>query len=126
MRQSLASALKISLKTAALLLLSAAALFAQVVPNRYVVELSGAPAGRLATQRAAVRQSQMNARREVVRLGGTVLDSMDTVVNALIVSIPDAQAAQLANIPGVVRVHTVRKIRALLDHALPLHNVPDA
>jgi subtilisin family serine protease len=80
----------------------------------------------MATQRAAVRQSQMNARRAVVTLGGTVLDSMDTVVNALIVNIPDAQAVRLAGIPGVARVHTVRKIRALLDHALPLHKVPDA
>jgi subtilisin family serine protease len=51
---------------------------------------------------------------------------MDTVVNALIVSIPDARAAELSKVPGVVKVHPVHRVRALLDHALPVHKVPDA
>lgn len=113
----------------------------QTVPGRYVVELAGDPAAvaaakqgsrfaardtGFAARRAAVRQSQARARTGVANLGGTVLESMDTVVNALIVSIPDASAAQLASIPGVVRVHSVRRVQLALDHALPIHKVPDA
>ena len=113
----------------------------QTVPGRYVVELAGDPAAiataRLgsrfaareagfAARRAAVRQSQTDARTRIGELGGTVLASMDTVVNALIVSIPDARAADLAKVPGVVKVHPVHRVRPLLNHALPIHKVPDA
>jgi len=122
-------------------LLSAAAMFGQVVPGRYVVELAGDPAAvaaakqgsrfaareaDFALRRAAVRQRQNNVRTAVANLGGTVLDSMDTVFNGLIVSIPDARAVELSKIPGVVRVHAVHRVRPLLNHALPVHKVPDA
>src|SRR5205085_5416193 len=36
------------------------------------------------------------------------------------------KASQLASIPGVVRMHAVRMYQRSLDHALPLHKVPDA
>ncbi|HEY1342503.1 MAG TPA: S8 family serine peptidase, partial [Bryobacteraceae bacterium] len=129
------------MKTTLLTVLSAVFAFGQTVPGQYVVELSGDPAALataklgarqaardrdFAARRATVRQNQMTARHSVENIGGVVLDSMDTVVNALIVRIPDAQAAQLASMPGVVAVHTVRRIRPLLSHALPLHKVPDA
>jgi subtilisin family serine protease len=129
------------MKSAALFLLSAAVVLGQTVPGRYVVELAGDPAATAAAKqgsrfaareagfaqrRAAVRQSQTDARTRIGELGGTVLASMDTVVNALIVSIPDARAAELSNVPGVVKVHAVRHVRPLLDHALPIHKVPDA
>jgi len=122
-------------------LLSAAAMFGQVVPGRYVVELAGDPAAvgaakqgsrfaaretDFALRRAAVRQNQNDVRTAVTNLGGTVLDSMDTVFNGLIVSIPEARAAELSKIPGVVRVHAVHRVRLLLNHALPVHKVPDA
>jgi hypothetical protein len=42
---------------------------------------------------AAVRQSQTDARTRIGELGGEILGSMDTVVNALMVSIPDARTA---------------------------------
>ena len=71
-----------------------------------------------AARRAAVRQNQTDARTRIGELGGTVLESMDTVVNALIVSIPDARAAELSKVPGVVKVHPVDRVRPLLDHAL--------
>lgn len=126
---------------AVVVLSSIASLSGQVVPGRYVVELAGEPAAVAASKqgsrfaareadftvrRAGVRQAQASARSAVARLGGTVLGSMDTVFNGLMVSIPEAQAAELAKLPGVVRVHAVHRVRPLLSHALPLHKVPDA
>jgi len=128
-------------KSAALFLVSAVVVWGQTVPGRYVVELAGDPAATaaakqgsrfaareagFAARRAAVRQGQTDARTRIGELGGTVLASMDTVVNALIVSIPDARAAELSKVPGVVKVHPVHRVRALLNHALPIHKVPDA
>ena len=113
-------------------LFAAGAAAGQTVPGRYIVVLNGspaaaaaAPAGRPAA-RAAVRQAQTAVRRLVPDHGGSVLDSMDTALNALIVSIPDARAAELAQLPGVAQVYPVRRIRLTLDHALPLHQVPAA
>ncbi|HLJ15672.1 MAG TPA: S8 family serine peptidase [Bryobacteraceae bacterium] len=114
---------------------------AQVVHNQYVIELRGDSAAtamlrkgirRIAedrdfhTRRAQVHASQNDARAAVGRLGGTVLGCTDIVKNSLIVSLPDAKAAQLAQIPGVKRVWTVHVRHALLDHALPLSHIPDA
>jgi subtilisin family serine protease len=129
------------MKSVWILFVSAAAVFGQVVPGRYVVELAGDPAAtavmkegarfaardsRFASRRAAVRQGQSSARRAVADHGGTVLGSLDTVMNALIVSIPDARATELLQIPGVVAVDPVHRVTLFLDHALPLHKVPDA
>ncbi len=131
------------MKATFILLFSAAATFAQVVPGRYILELSGDPAavtasrqttrpgvragaGVLAAHRTAVRQLQVAARTAVAAHGGTVVESLDTVFNGLIVNIPDARAAELLQIPGAVRLHTVRRVRPSLSHALPLHKVPDA
>jgi len=125
----------------ALLLLVAAGMFGQVVPGRYILELSGDPAAvstvkqgaRFAAReasfparRAGVRQGQAAARAGVAAHGGRVLESMDTVINALIVTIPDARAHELLQIPGALRLHTVHQVKPLLSHALPLHKVPDA
>jgi len=124
-----------------LLLWAASGLFGQVVPNRYILELSGDPAAiaaakqgarfaarepAFAARRAGVRQGQARARAEVAAHGGTVLESLDTVVNALILTIPDARAGELLQIPGALRLHPVRRIEPFLSHALPLHKVPDA
>ncbi len=118
---------------------------ANTVPNRYIVELTNEPVavhvarspvhgpvralirGTAASrQRALIRAEQSSARREIQRRGGTVAGAVENVENALLVRIPDAQAAQLASIPGVRRVYPVRTFHLLLDHALPLHRVPDA
>jgi subtilisin family serine protease len=48
------------------------------------------------------------------------------VANALIVKIPDEKAPGLLSVPGVVRVYPVRRFKLALDHALPLHHVPEA
>ena len=129
------------MKSAVLLLFSAATVLGQTVPGRYVVELAGDPAATaaakqgsrfaareagFAARRAGVRQGQTDARTRIGELGGTVLASMDTVVNALIVSIADERAAELSTLPGVVKVHPVNRVRPLLNHALPIHRVPDA
>ena len=79
-----------------------------------------------AAQRSVVRQSQAAARAAVAAKGGAVVESLDTVFNGLIVNIPDARAAELLQIPGAVKLHAVRRVRPLLNHALPLHKVPDA
>jgi subtilisin family serine protease len=128
-------------KSTVVLLLLAFGLAGQVVPGRYILELSGDPAAvstakqgvrfaaraaAFAARRAGVRQTQTAARAAVAVHGGTVIESMDTVVNGLIVNIPDARAAELLQVPGALKVHPVRKVKPLLNHALPLHKVPDA
>jgi subtilisin family serine protease len=129
------------MKTASLLLFAVSAMLGQVVPGRYILELSGDPAAvsaakqgarfaareaGFAARRAGVRQGQASARAQVAAHGGAVLESMDTVVNALIVTIPDARAHELLQIPGALKLHSVHQVRPLLSHALPLHKVPDA
>jgi minor extracellular serine protease Vpr len=134
------------MKTTARLLIAASCLFGQamygqVVPGRYILQLAGDPAAvsaakqgsrfaareaNFAARRAGVRQGQAAARAAVAARGGTVLASMDTVINALIVTIPDARANQLLQIPGALQLHPVHQVKALLSHALPLHKVPDA
>ena len=123
------------MKTIFFLLLSASATFAQVVPGRYILELSGDPAAvtavrqgarsgaraaatAMAAHRTAVRRSQASARSAVAARGGTVIESLDTVFNGLIVDIPDARAAELLQIPGAVKLHAVRRVQPLLNHAL--------
>ena len=114
--------------------------------NRYIVELQTEPVagyvarsaprggGRAAlasagtrSYRARVRAEQARVRRDVETAGATVLEQVDTVDNALLVTAPDEQAAaRLAGIAGVRRVIPVRHFRLMLDHALPLHKVPEA
>jgi subtilisin family serine protease len=116
---------------------------AQQIKGRYIVELTTPPvteavaanAGISAKQslrssaatnhRARVRSEQAAVRSGLQSLPGvTVLDSMDTVTNALIVNTDDPDA--LRNIPGVAKVYPVRKVKLLLDRAVVLHRVVDA
>ncbi|HZP93182.1 MAG TPA: S8 family serine peptidase [Burkholderiales bacterium] len=100
------------------------ALFAQVVPDRYIVELTSRPA--VGVARANARAEQARVRPALERSGARVLASLDTVANALIVAVPDTLAPRLAGVSGVARVHPVRLARPYLDHALALHKVSDA
>ena len=121
------------------------ALASDLVPNRYIVELSTESVGahliratsRVAARtrlhnadaeahRTAVRAQQATVRTAVQSARGRVLGSAETVRNALVVEIPDAEASRLASIPGVVKVEQARYLTLHLDHALPLHNVPQA
>jgi minor extracellular serine protease Vpr len=104
------------------------------VPNRYIVELSEEPVVAHAvrtrdhgpSQRAIVRRQQASARTAIEALRGQVMGAVENVTNALLVRIPDAQAAPLAALPGVRRVYPVRQFHLVLDHALPLVHAPDA
>jgi subtilisin family serine protease len=111
------------------------------VPNRYIVELSGEPvaahvARRARTEgllgpaararRAALRAEQAPVRRRLETRQARILESVDTVANAYIVEIDDEKAPDLASIPGVARVHPVRRFKPMLDEALPIHRVPEA
>src|SRR5579863_7204901 len=113
--------------------------WAGVVPDRYIVELTAAPAaervaasGRrpsrslLTQHRSQVRAEQQSARLAIEQQGGQVLGSIDTVANALIVHMPASAVARLAQVPGVKRVHPVRQFRMLLDHAVIVTKVSDA
>jgi len=108
---------------------------AQVIPGRYIVELAGNPLGAevrtkgraaLRDQAARIQTEQARIRPLIEQHQGKVLSSMNSLLNALIVTAPDAEAAALAAIPGVKNVYPVHEYKADLDHALPVHNVPDA
>ena len=51
--------------------------------------------------------------------------ALENLSNALLVEIPDEKAGELARAPGVQSVYPVRRFKMSLDHALPLHHVPD-
>ncbi|MDQ2947370.1 MAG: S8 family serine peptidase [Acidobacteriota bacterium] len=127
----------------ALLFLSISAfpLLAQVVPGQYILELEGEPAGTFAARRghhphrndslfkareAEIRLQHDRVRGSVEQSGAQVVDTTHVVTNTLFVTAPRTTAAQLAAIPGVLRVHPVRMYNRTLDHALPLHQVPAA
>lgn len=120
-------------------LLLASLAVAQVVPNSYVVELEGAPAlegfraGRLRMARASfeaararVRDGQERAARALRNAGGTLRHQLDTVVNGMVVDMPDAQVAKLRQLPGVKSVSPVYVAKRHLDRALEQHGVPIA
>jgi len=122
------------------LLLFAVPVFSATAPNRYIVELSTEPVavhmraqGRQALRSAAatahrgrIRAEQATAQTAIEQAGGHVTRGVENLKNALMVTIDDARAAQLASLPGVKKVYPVRMFRMLLDHALALHRVPDA
>jgi minor extracellular serine protease Vpr len=122
-------------------LLLAPALVAENVPGRYIVELTtesvsdhvAALPARSATRTASasahrtrVRSEQQTLRPQIERRNAQVLDSVDTVANAMFVQAAEADAAQLASMPGVKRVLPVRKLHMVLDRAVLLHKVADA
>src|SRR6266404_2474395 len=93
-------------------------LSAETLSGRYIVELntepvaehvarlSGRPAmhGAAATaHRTKLRAEQQTLRTQIELRQAKVLDTVDTVANAMFVQIPDEQAAQLASLPGVKR-----------------------
>src|SRR5260370_38721029 len=113
--------------------------------HRYMVELTGpsvaehvASEGKRTGKRVALESETAKTRRQQLRdeqkqvqtalegLGVTVLDRTETVSNTLIVDMPDDLVDQVAALPGVKRVRKARPIRINLDHALPLHKVPEA
>jgi minor extracellular serine protease Vpr len=121
----------------ALLLLTVS--WAGVVPDRYIVELTGEPvAVRLAGRglhldqteatrhRTNVRIEQARTKLAIEQAGGQVLESLDTVANALLVRMPASDRAKLEGLPGVKRVLPVREFKLLLDRAVVVHKIVDA
>lgn len=110
----------------------------QVVPDLWILELAGEPAASVAVAKAGDRRAAMTERRVQVQVEQQrvraalaqrnieVLESLDTVANALVARAPGKDAAELAAIPGVVGVHPVYEVRLLLDRALALSAVPEA
>src|SRR5438105_3706644 len=111
------------------------------VPGHYIVELTGDPvavhiavqarAASIRGQAAIDRRAQIKRERRPIQgrleaAQAEILESVDTVANAFIVRIPDERAGELASIPGVLKVYPVRTFKLNLDHALPLHRVPEA
>jgi len=87
-------------------------------PGRYIVELRApAAAGRgdaaAEARRARVREEQARVRARVEDEGAVVVGQVDTVANALLVRATPAQAARLAEIPGVLRVRPERRFHRL-------------
>ena len=114
-------------------------------PQRYIVELTGDPIsehvakerkstgkhvamdGEVArTRRTQLRNEQRQVRKALEDLGVKVLESTETISNSLIVDMPDELAEKAAAIPGVKRVRKARTFKPTLDHAIPLHKVPQA
>ena len=120
-------------------------LFAGILPNRYIVELTGESAAQYIARtvppnqrreallgdpglqaRARVRLEQAAVRARLERRGARIVGSLDTVANALFVHMPAARVARLRSVRGVRRVLPERTYQLTLDHALPLHKVPQA
>jgi subtilisin family serine protease len=122
----------------ALSALLVSSVFAQVIPGRYIIELAGEPAATYASKRverraaaeserrAQIAAEQVVARRALESAGVRVIDSVDTVLNALMVEWAGDDAEALRRIPGVAAVHPDRKNRALLDYALSVHSAVEA
>jgi minor extracellular serine protease Vpr len=129
------------MKTVVLLFVSMAVAFGQVVPGRYIIQLSGESAATHAVRLghranssdsefrarlATLRQDHLRMRKTLEAAGAEVLGETSVIANLFFVRFPSERAAELAAIPGVVRIHPVRLFRHTLDHALPLLKVPDA
>lgn len=115
-------------------------LFAERLPGRYIVELNtesvsehvmhsssrgGMHSAVAGAHRTRIRGEQQQLRVRLEQQQAVVLDTVDTVANAMFVQVSDAAAAQLANMPGVKRVVPVRMMHMLLDRAVALHRVTD-
>jgi hypothetical protein len=120
-------------------------LAADAVSHRYIVELSGPSVAehinteskrtgkRIAidsdvakTRRQQIHDEQKQVQSALEGLGVKVRGVTDTTSNTLIVDMPDNLVDQVAALPGVKRVRKARIFKTNLDHALPLHHVPDA
>jgi len=110
--------------------------FAETVPGRFIVELTGEAvldqaarqgmrSSAAGNRRTALRREQQEMRR---RMGESVavLGSVENIGNALFVSANEADAARLAALPGVRRVRPVRIVKRLLDRAVVVNKITAA
>ncbi len=114
------------LRSLLFLLLAAAMLPGQYVPNQYIVELyeEAAPGNLDRLTRLRARQSRVES--QLLSRGYRTMARTQRVANALIVEVPEelADPASLAaQIPDVKRVHRVREFQKTLDGAARVHAV---
>jgi minor extracellular serine protease Vpr len=124
------------MRFAILFLLLGRAAAAQIIPGQFVVELSNEPLGASArsrqaspeamSRRAAVDADQSKFQIAIEQRGGKVLGRLRNVINAVALQMPGADSKTLQALPGVKRVFAVTQAQIALDHALPLHRVPQA
>lgn len=121
------SFLRPALACAALFLVTLLPLTAEIIPGRYIVELSSPSAPPRALQlRARVRAEQDSYRALLRARNIGVRESLETVANSLIVDTDEAGAAEIAALPGVLRVIPARRLKLLMDRAPALHRVGEA
>lgn len=116
-----------------LFLLSIASVFAQYVPNHYIVELQDeATSIPPAERRQRTRDRQAKLEGELRARGFKTLDRTEIVANTVMVSGPDdgsdgaAVRAQLSRLAGVRQVHKVRIFHPTLERAAQVHDVAAA
>ena len=123
-----------------LLFALAAFAHAEVVPGRYIVELTGDSISQHLSRRArretlrgpeaATRRSAIRAEQATLRgrLGAavTVQDSVENISNSLLIEVNDAEAARLSRLPGVRRVTPVRTLKRVLDRAVVVNRITEA
>lgn len=107
----------------------------QVLPGRYIVELTGDPAATAAVKtgrreaarerRAAIREEQGRLRARIEQADTRVSGSIDTVANALFVRMTPKRAAEIAGHPGIVHIYQEKTYKLALDHALGLQRITD-
>jgi minor extracellular serine protease Vpr len=124
-----------------LFLAGVAAVTAQTIPGRYIVEFNADPAVAVAIAakvRAADARPQIAARRTEIlathapaeaavrALGGRVTRHYDTLLNGMVVEISDKLADRLRALPGVRGVYPDSRMKPSLNYALEVHRIPDA
>lgn len=108
---------------AALILLFAWAARGQdYIPGRFIVELETASG----KSGAAATVNKTAIRAMVTQRAGTVRDSLERVINALVVEIDDTRQNELAALPGVKRVYRDRRAIHAMDRAPQLVRAPEA
>lgn len=112
-------------------------------PARFIVELSEPPAIDLAMEDAPkisprflrphlrtyairARLQQQALRQSLERRGSRIVDRLEAILNAFIVTLPEERAAELLAIPGVRRLWRAYPVQRMMVHALELHRVRQA
>jgi subtilisin family serine protease len=104
-------------------------LYAQFVPNQFIVELKEESQERPAERRTRARARQQRVESALGARGFKVMGRTENVANALLVEAPEdnSQARSLAGqLSDVAQVHKVRLFHKTLDRAAQVHAVTAA
>ena len=111
-------------RCAGLVFVSAGVFAGEVVPGRYIVELTDAPEAIARSSRASDQQQRVRRLLDQRRI--RVHSSVSVVANALITEMDDADVAAVRSMPGVKNVQQVEMLHLYLDRATALSQVPAA